>query len=181
VGGAGHFKHDWFYTGWKADHPSMVGEHINILELKTVLEAAKRWGENWSGKHIRVRSDNSATVASLNKGTSRSGGLMALVREIFWLSVHYNFKLTAAHIPGVSNTLADRISRMDNFRNALDARLILANFSSAVILCKSHMTAESFICLQDQWRRALAPYPVKLPSIEEFPWPSLRKPHIKLI
>ena len=155
----------------------MVSAHINVLELKTVLEAAKRWGSQWSGLHVRVHSDNSATVASLNKGTSRSGGLLALVQEIFWLSVRYGFKLSAAHIPGVSNVLADRISRLHSLHEAFDARLLLAGFSSAVILCKSHMTAESFIFLQDQWRRASSLLQVKSQSTEGCPLLSqLRRP-----
>jgi hypothetical protein len=172
LGGGGPFKSDWFYTSWSEDHPEMVGEHINLLELKTVLEASKRWGDQWAGLHVRVRSDNSATVASLNKGTSRSCGLLALVQEIFWLSVRFGFKISAAHIPGVSNTLADRISRLHSLHEAHDARLLLAGFEPAVVFCKSHMTPESFVLLQDLWRRASTPYPMKWPSTGECPLPS---------
>ena len=31
---------------------------------------------------------------------------------MFWLSVVYNFRLTAMHVPGVDNVLADKISRL---------------------------------------------------------------------
>jgi hypothetical protein len=115
------------------------------------------------------------TVASLNKGTSRSCGLLALVQEIFWLSVRFGFKISAAHIPGVSITLADRISRQHSLQEAFDARLLLAGFGPAIIFCRTHMTAESFVFLQDQWRRASKPYPVKWPSTVGCPLPSRRR------
>jgi hypothetical protein len=100
-------------------------------------------------------------VASLNEGTSHSCGLMARAQEIFWLSVRFNFKLSAAHIPGVSNTLADRISRLNYLHDAFDARLLLANNTPAVTMCKTHMTADTYVFLQEQWRLALEPCRVK--------------------
>ena len=153
-GGAPHFNSDWFYTSWRWDHPEIVDKHINVLELKTVLESAKRWGPLWSGLHILVRSDNSATVAAVNKGTSRSEELLSLVQEIFWLSVKYNFKLSARFIPGQANVLADRLSRLDSVAEAHEARLFLTNFSQEIVPCRSHMTPISFIYLQDCWNRA---------------------------
>jgi hypothetical protein len=150
-GGAAHFDDDWFYTSWKWDHPEVLGSHINIFELKTVLESAKRWGPRWAGLHIQVRSDNTATVAAINKGTSRSEDLLSFVHELFWLSVKFNFKLSARHISGQCNVLADRLSRLDSVSEAHDARLILTNFTQDIVSCKSHMTPISFIYLQDCW------------------------------
>ena len=118
-----------------------------------VLESIKRWGHSWGGAHIMVRSDNSATVASINKGTSRSPELLSLIQEIFWLSVQYSFRVSATFIPGINNTLADRISRLDSMPHAMEARQILSNFSDNIVLCKYHMTPLSFIHLQDLWRR----------------------------
>ena len=43
-GGGAHYGEDWFYLNWPLDCPEMVGLHINVLELKTVLESVKRWG-----------------------------------------------------------------------------------------------------------------------------------------
>ena len=75
-----------------------------------VYQSALRWGHLWSGAHILVRSNNAATVASINKGTSRSGEMLKIVEKLFWISVKFNFLLTAKFIPGVENVLADRIS-----------------------------------------------------------------------
>ena len=37
---------------------------------------------------------------------------MGFLREIFWLSATFNFRITAMHIPGISNPVADAISRL---------------------------------------------------------------------
>ena len=92
--GGGSFQNDWF-SNFSVDHPSFNGEHINCLEILTVLIAARRWGHLWTVHHIRVHCDHSASVYALNKGTSRSKWFMYVLRELFWLSVKYNFRLSA--------------------------------------------------------------------------------------
>ena len=91
-GGGASFGRDWFYVSWEIDFPESKNSHINQLELQTVLVAAEKWGPLWRGQHIKVRSDNMTTVASINKGTSRSVGLLAIVQKLFWLSVEFGFK-----------------------------------------------------------------------------------------
>jgi hypothetical protein len=99
TGGAAYYNNDWFYTNWCIDLPACKDEHINELELRTVLESAKRWGDQWSGKHILVRSDNMSCVSAINKSTSRSIELLGIVKELFWLSVQHNFLLSASFLP----------------------------------------------------------------------------------
>ena len=38
--------------------------------------------------------------------------MMPFLRELFWLSAIYNFKITAKFVPGKLNILADTISRL---------------------------------------------------------------------
>jgi hypothetical protein len=154
IGGGAHFGSDWIYLNWERDFPAFKDSHINVLELKTVLESVKRWASLWSGCHICVRSDNSATVASINKGSSRSPDLLLLIQELFWLSVQYSFKLSASFIPGKINYLADRISRLDLLPQALDAYAMLSNFAGNIVPCKDHMSPRSFVFLQDRWNLA---------------------------
>ena len=112
VGGGGFHNSDWFYTNFETDFPGWKNSPINALELLTVLVAVRRWGPLWAGKHIRIKCDNSATVQAINKGSSRSPLFMCCIREMFWLSVRFGFRLTAVHIPGDWNYLADLISRL---------------------------------------------------------------------
>jgi hypothetical protein len=125
TGGGGHFASDWFHVNWALDVPSVVDCNINILELQTVLEAAKRWGSRWSGLHILVRSDNAATVAAVNRGTSRSVGMLSIIKQLFWLSVEFDFRLSAQHLPGRLNVLSDCLSRLDVFDSAVLAKSFL--------------------------------------------------------
>ena len=77
--GGAHFADDWMFVSWREDVPEMVGRHINVLELQTVVMAARRWGPQWAGLHVKVCSDNMAMVASINKTTTRSVELLLLM------------------------------------------------------------------------------------------------------
>jgi hypothetical protein len=52
-----------------------------------------------------VLSDNVAAVQAINNGTSRCMELWEIIKELFWLSVDYSFKLSAKHIEGKLNVL----------------------------------------------------------------------------
>jgi hypothetical protein len=153
VGGGGHFGNEWFYVNWLEDMPEIKGQHINVLELQTVLLAAELWGGSWGKQHILVHSDNMATVTALNKRTSRSPELLGIVQQIFWLSVKYGFRLTAAHIAGRLNIMSDLISRMHVVDAAIKAHVLLCSFdcSDGKLECNGRMTESTFLLLQDLW------------------------------
>ena len=150
IGGGGHFGSEWFYVNWAIDVPEVSSSHINVLELETVLIAADLWGSQWKNRCVLVRSDNMATVAAVNKGTSRSEDLMGIIQRIFWLSVKHGFRLKAAFIPGKCNILSDLISRLHSPAAAFSLESFLA-FNSAPIECVGHMTERSFLFLQESW------------------------------
>lgn len=109
-GGGGFWNGDWFRCEWSSRDLDL-GNHINVLELRTVLRAAQRWGGRWARCSITIRSDNTATVAALNHYSSRSPAMCRIVREIFFLAVRYDFALACVHVPGKDNELADALSR----------------------------------------------------------------------
>jgi hypothetical protein len=86
VGGGAHFRDKWFYVNWATDMPEMENCHINVLELEVINLAAELWGDQWRGKHILVRS---ATVSAINKGSVRNPSMLAIIQQIFWLSVKF--------------------------------------------------------------------------------------------
>ena len=145
-GGGGIYKHHWFYINFHSDYPEFENSHINCLELVTVLEAAKRWGHMWSGQHIRVYSDNMATVQSINKGTSLSTEFMTCLRSLFWLSVKHGFRLTASHVPGVHNEIADLISRL---HTPYFANKFLSYMGNNRVNCFYNMSYKTFLILQE--------------------------------
>ena len=147
-GGGIIHQHDWAYVNFKRDFPELAGEHINVLELLMVLVAARRWGHLWSDLHIQFNCDNSASVAAINKGTSRSKPFMKCLRELFFLSVKFNFRLTAVHISGVSNIFADCLSRlhMPNFQKKF---VELFSSTRGWVNCTNHMSFKTFLSLQE--------------------------------
>lgn len=96
--------------------------HINDKECLSVYLAALRWAPEWANKRVIVSSDNTTTVSAINKGSSASPIIMRMLRSLFWLSATHNFHLTAVHVPGVLNDLADAGSRL-NFDKLIDKGL----------------------------------------------------------
>ena len=111
-GGGGYFRGDWFYVNWRTDYPHLQSAHINLQETFTVLVAIKRWKHALRGKWIIVHTDNMTTLSVINKGTSRNPQAMRWLRELFWLSAMFNFRITARFISTSANWLADAISRL---------------------------------------------------------------------
>ncbi|KAI2647955.1 Transposon Ty3-G Gag-Pol polyprotein [Labeo rohita] len=86
--------------------------HINCLELLAVLLALKRFRPLVQGKHVLVRSDNTATVAYINhQGGVRSFRMLRLARHLWLWSQDRLRSLRATHIPGEANRVADSRSR----------------------------------------------------------------------
>jgi hypothetical protein len=89
------------------------------------------------------------TVASINKGTSRSVGLLAIVQKLFWLSVEFGFKLTAAYLPGHLNILSDWISRLHEVDSAWEAKELLS--TDLELESNGHISYEAYLWLQTCW------------------------------
>ena len=107
--GCGAFEGSkWLQYQWP---PAMDSLHISIKEMIPVVMAAAIWGKEWSGKSVRFWSDNSSVVALLNSGCSREEQLMHLMRCLVFITAKYNFVVSASHVKGTCNDLADALSR----------------------------------------------------------------------
>ncbi len=87
--------------------------HINCLELLAVHLALNRLKRRLRGEHVLVRTDNTATVAYINRqGGLRSRRMSQLARHLLllWSRKHLR-SLRAIHIPGLLNRTADELSR----------------------------------------------------------------------
>ena len=113
-------------TGWGASmgavqtggHWAQVElDHINSLELKSILLGLQSLCKDRAGSHVRLRSDNATAVACINRCGSMRPTLQALTEQIFEWAASRGISLSAAHVQGVSNVTADkesRISKMDS-------------------------------------------------------------------
>lgn len=116
-GAGGLWEGDWFHCCWDTDLPSASQCHINEKEILAVVIAAHRWAPYWANHTVSFFADNSATVASINKCSSRNSTLLKCLRSLFWLSAIYNFRFVAHHVPGIENKEADFLSRLDDKAN----------------------------------------------------------------
>ena len=110
LGFGGFHSDEWFTEPWSSRQA--VKWDIVAKELYPILIAGQEWGSGWGGKRILVSCDNKSTVAAINKGYSNKTLLGTMLRALQFLSMKFNFYLTAKHIPGKQNTLSDLLSRL---------------------------------------------------------------------
>ena len=107
----------WGGTDGEVDIGGRWGEneeisHINSLELLAAFLCLKSFCKNKSGIHVLLRLDNSTAVAYINK----KGGMVSkycndLAFDIWSWAVKKDIWLSASHVPGVKNNIADLKSR----------------------------------------------------------------------
>ena len=86
-------------------------QHINALELYTIVVAVKFWAPKLHLRKFIVSCDNEAAVTVVNSGKSKDPFMKRCLRELWFTAAVYDCELTARHIPGVHNVLADALSR----------------------------------------------------------------------
>ena len=69
--------------------------------------------------------------------------IMGFLRELFWLSANFNFLITAMHIPGISNPVADVILRLHESKFLLKFyKFLLPHYNSNIatlLNCPLHL------------------------------------------
>lgn len=93
--------------------PDECIQHINVLELEAVYFGLKSLCSEMTNTHIRVMSDNTTTVCYINNmGGSKSRPCNTIARKIWDFVISKNNTISAAHLPGKQNQLADKESRV---------------------------------------------------------------------
>ena len=98
-------------SNWDAD---VMQQIITVKELIPIVLACAVWGEDWKQKVVLARCDNMAVVFDINKGHRKESEVMFLLRCLHIFTAQYDIWLTAMHIPGIHNEMAD-----DLFHNRL--------------------------------------------------------------
>jgi len=104
---AGH----WVCGVWPTEM-RVTTKHITFLELFPIVLAIILWGEQLCNRKLLLRCDNQAVVDIISRQTSRDQPCMSLVRELVLRCLQHNILIKARHIPGVDNTIADALSRL---------------------------------------------------------------------
>lgn len=75
------------------------------------MVALKLWGTALRGQRVIISCDNENSVFALSSGRSRTPAMQRCLREIWFLSAVFDFEIRVDHVPGVSNTITDHLSR----------------------------------------------------------------------
>ena len=101
-------------------------DHINYLELKAAYLALRAFLPLIRGNHVQFGLDNRTAVAYINwLGGTRSQHLTALALDIWCYALDRNMVISAIHVPGKWNCIADGKSRIfhDSIEWMLDHNL----------------------------------------------------------
>ena len=134
----------WFQLAWD---DRTAGWHIAAKELVPIIIASVIWGHLWRGCRVLARCDNQSVVSVVNSQYSKDARLMHMLRCLFFIEAHHQFKVGATHIPGSDNTRADDLSR-DNCARFLATppgpRLDVSQLDGTVqFLCKEGVAAST--------------------------------------
>ena len=115
IGFGAFFNGRWFRGDWSLQQLELS---VTYKELYAIVAACATRGIEWLWLRVEFQCDNQAVVECLKTGTSRSPAVMALIRTLYSMCVKHNFLIRASHLPGISNIIADALSRnkMDAFR-----------------------------------------------------------------
>jgi len=91
----------------KDDH---LGQHINILELRAIQAAFLTWAQTWSQKTVIVHTDSDVAVWALTNHKAYGPAFYPL-RHILLLASTYDIIIQPVHISGITNVIADALSR----------------------------------------------------------------------
>jgi len=106
---------EWFAGAWSTEQLEAARRSLRIsmpfLELHALVQAAATWGPRWAGKKIVFRCDCMPVVNAIRRGSSRNDGVMHLLRHLITLACHHGFDFRCEHVAGVTNQVADFLSR----------------------------------------------------------------------
>ncbi|XP_048582553.1 uncharacterized protein LOC125561881 [Nematostella vectensis] len=109
IGFGAVFGNKWCYGTWP---DNWKHRNIAILEFYPIVLSLLLWGNHMSNRCILFLTDNEALVHVINKQSCKDKELMFFVRQLVLTCLKNNIFFKAKHIPGVRNSLADSLSRL---------------------------------------------------------------------
>lgn len=111
TGAGGFFNGQYFHTPFPSSVLHRFGHDINTLELLAIMVALKIWAPLLRGQRLVLQCDNENSVLALTSGRSRAPGMQRCLREIWFLTAAWDLEIVSTHIPGITNSIADHLSR----------------------------------------------------------------------
>ena len=107
---------EWWMSEWPEQIQQDVTPSMTWLELVPVMIACLVWGGGWAGQRVRIFSDNMGVVGVWGRGWSGDGRIMALIRQLLFVTARQQFVLDVAYVGTKENGAADALSRNDTAR-----------------------------------------------------------------
>ena len=109
------FGNEWVQGNWsksvltRATRASALS--MPYLELRALVIAALAWGERWGGKKIIFECDCQPVVYATRTMSSKNSDIQGLLRLLSATAAKHGFDFRTVHIAGVTNIVADALSR----------------------------------------------------------------------
>lgn len=124
--------------------------HINYLEILAAWFTLKCFSTRLQKKHVRMLIDNTTAVSCINNmGTSHSEPCNEVTNKMWIWCMKHEIWISAAHIPGKMNVVADFESRQVNWdaewqlnKDLLQSALVELDFSPNIDLFASRLNAQ---------------------------------------
>ena len=133
VGFGGYSQQSWMHEKWNSSFIKEEDPSIEFLELYAVTVGVLLWIDRFKDKSIVLFCDNISTVHMINASSSSCRQCMKLIRIIVLQGLIHNVKIGAKHVKGLSNELADFLSRdkLESFhKTAKNRNMNFEKFSS---------------------------------------------------
>jgi hypothetical protein len=112
--GAAHGSR-WYQGRWPASVWALAQrderESMPFLELYALVQAARTFGAALTGRKVYFHCDCEPACFVVQHSMSRSKEMQALLRELHMTAARRGFDVRVMHIAGVTNTVADALSR----------------------------------------------------------------------
>ena len=102
----------WAWDIWDPVFMCSSTLSIDFLEMFAVVVVVWIWSSQFANKHVVVHSDNQPTVAVVNSKTSKSNGMLVLLRFLTLHCMLNNITIMASFVPGSANQVADALSHL---------------------------------------------------------------------
>ena len=107
---------DWISIPWTDQLRALAKreseESMPFYELYAIASSAATWGDRWRGRKIMFACDSNTVVLAAQLRRTASPLLAYLFRCLYLSAATYDFAVRVVHIPGISNNVADALSRL---------------------------------------------------------------------
>ena len=104
-----YFEGRWISHAWP---PALQTYSIQWKELFPIYLACFIWARSLAGKRILFHCDTASIVDIWSTQSSKCPNITNLLRHLFFIAAKHEFSINITHIPGLDNSLADCLSRL---------------------------------------------------------------------